>query len=144
MLFILCGPAMSWSLHNGSQIFLGTSQKYGLVWSMIVCSPINDAAEKLLGRSPSINTAKVIRKNKPICLHLCGKMHWKPSLYYIVILFFFSTLTLHFIHWTYICLDNGWIPSALFNRTNIIHMPTTVSRSLNIICIMFKIIAFFI
>jgi hypothetical protein len=31
MLFILCGPAMSWSLHNGSRIFLGTSQKYGLV-----------------------------------------------------------------------------------------------------------------
>jgi hypothetical protein len=29
---------------------------------MIVCSPINDAAEKLLGRSPSINTAKVKRK----------------------------------------------------------------------------------
>jgi hypothetical protein len=24
MLFILCGPAMSWSLHNGSRIFLGT------------------------------------------------------------------------------------------------------------------------
>jgi hypothetical protein len=22
------------------------------------------------------------RKNKPICLHLCRKMHWKPSLYY--------------------------------------------------------------
>ena len=31
MLIILCGPAMSWSLHNGSRIFLGTSQKYGLV-----------------------------------------------------------------------------------------------------------------
>jgi hypothetical protein len=49
---------------------------------MIVCSPKNDAAEKVLGRSPSINTAKVKRKrtwkNKPICLHLCRKMHWKP------------------------------------------------------------------
>jgi hypothetical protein len=57
---------------------------------MIVCSPINDAAEKLLGRSPSITTAKVKRKNKPICLHLCRKMHWKPSLYYITatLLFF--------------------------------------------------------
>jgi hypothetical protein len=30
---------------------------------MIVCSPINYTAEKLLGRSPSINTAKV--KQKP-------------------------------------------------------------------------------
>jgi predicted TPR repeat methyltransferase len=29
---------------------------------MIVCSPINYTAEKLLGRSPSINTAKVKRK----------------------------------------------------------------------------------
>jgi hypothetical protein len=29
---------------------------------MIVCSPINDAEEKLLGRSPSVNTAKVKRK----------------------------------------------------------------------------------
>jgi hypothetical protein len=29
---------------------------------MIVCSTINDAAEKLLVRSPSINTAKVKRK----------------------------------------------------------------------------------
>jgi hypothetical protein len=25
MLIILCGPAISWSLHNGSRIFLGTS-----------------------------------------------------------------------------------------------------------------------
>jgi hypothetical protein len=31
LLIILCGPAISWSLHNGSRIFLGTSQKYGLV-----------------------------------------------------------------------------------------------------------------
>jgi hypothetical protein len=45
--------------------------------SMIVSSPINDAAEKQLGRFPSINTAKVKlkRKNKPICLHSCRKMH---------------------------------------------------------------------
>jgi len=35
-------------------------------------------------------------------------------------------------------------PSTLFNRTNVIHMLTTVSRRLNILCIMFKIIAFFL
>jgi hypothetical protein len=35
-------------------------------------------------------------------------------------------------------------PSTLFNRTNCIHMRTTVSRRLNILCIMFKIIAFFL
>ena len=35
-------------------------------------------------------------------------------------------------------------PPAVVNRTNIIHMRTSVSRRLNILCIMFKIIAFFI
>jgi hypothetical protein len=30
-LFGCSGPAISWSLHNGSRIFLGTSQKYGLM-----------------------------------------------------------------------------------------------------------------
>jgi len=34
--------------------------------------------------------------------------------------------------------------SALFNTTNIMHMPISVSRRLNILCIMFKIVAFFI
>ena len=32
-------------------------------------------------------------------------------------------------------------PSPLFNITNIIHMITSVSRRLNILCIMLKIIA---
>ena len=31
-------------------------------------------------------------------------------------------------------------PSALFNRNNIMHMTTFVSRRLNILCIMFKVI----
>ena len=35
-------------------------------------------------------------------------------------------------------------PSVLFNKMNIIHMTTAVSRSLNMRCIMFKIIAFFV
>ena len=61
MLIILCGPAMSWSLHNGSRIFLRRHNSM-VQWSMIVCSPINYTAQKLLGRSPSINTAKVKRK----------------------------------------------------------------------------------
>ena len=33
---------------------------------------------------------------------------------------------------------------SLFNKTNIIHITTSVSRRLNILCIMFKIITFFI
>ena len=36
------------------------------------------------------------------------------------------------------------MPSTLFNRTNIIHLTTSVSRRLNISCIMFKSIPFFI
>jgi hypothetical protein len=36
------------------------------------------------------------------------------------------------------------MPSTLFNITNIIHLTTSVSRRLNISCIMFKIIPFFI
>ena len=34
--------------------------------------------------------------------------------------------------------------STLFNRTNIIHKTTSVSQRLNILCIMFKIITFFV
>jgi len=34
-------------------------------------------------------------------------------------------------------------PSGVFNKSNIIHMTTSVSRRLNILYIMFKIIAFF-
>ena len=48
------------------------------------------------------------------------------------------TITLYIIQY----LDNGWC-HRLFNRTNIMHISTSVRRGLNILCIMFKIIAFF-
>ena len=35
------------------------------------------------------------------------------------------------------------VVSSLFNRSNIIHMTTSVSRRLHILCIMLKMIAFF-
>ena len=35
------------------------------------------------------------------------------------------------------------MPSAVLNRTNTMHMTTSVSRILNTLCIMFKIIAVF-
>jgi hypothetical protein len=71
---------------------------------MIVCSPINYTAEKLLGRSPSINTAKV--KRKPYTKKWTDLFTFLPknALEAFSLLYnsdtIFSILTLHFIHWT--------------------------------------------
>jgi hypothetical protein len=45
-------------------------------------------------------------KNKPICLHLCRKMDWKPALYYIVTLFFFHIdPTFYSLNVECLCMD---------------------------------------
>ena len=70
---------------------------------MIVCSPINYTEEKLLGRSPSINTAKV--KRKPYTKKWTNMFTFLPknALEAFSLLHNsdtnFSILTLHFIHW---------------------------------------------
>jgi hypothetical protein len=59
---------------------------------MIVCSPINDAAEKLLGRSPSINTAKVkgktIHKKINRFVYICAEKCIGSLLFIITVTLF--------------------------------------------------------
>ena len=80
---------------------------------MIICSTINDAAEKLLGRSPSINTAKVKRKpyTKKInrFVYICAKKCIGSLLFIITVTLFFSP------HWPYILFIERRVPVVYYN-----------------------------
>jgi hypothetical protein len=74
-----------------------------------------------------------------VCLSLCCQFLWIVK---FVLPLRYSLKSMSYDDLVYYLIFKWLMPSPLLHRTNSIHMTTSVSRRLNILWIMFKIVAF--